>query len=96
MNKLGSRITSVAVVSMSILILSLLLPRILNFGDGFSSATSAALIFLMLFLLSTVLALYTLIKTCWNFSGLNLQVRVLGVMPFLLLIAAGLVIYSKL
>ena len=88
-------IVRIALLSTVLLVCSLVLPRLLGAG-GFASATSAALLFLILFALSFALALWSLVRTVNAMPALNPRERVLGLLPAVLVNAAGLWVYLQL
>lgn len=93
-----SRVGIIRIASLSVFFLafSLILPRLLPDKAGFASAASAALIFFALFAVAIVLALWALVSTARNVSGLDSQARIFGVVPTVLLIVTGLWVYSRL
>jgi threonine/homoserine/homoserine lactone efflux protein len=93
-----SKVSIVRIASLSTFLLacSLILPRVIPDEGGFASATSAALIFIALFVVSVVLAVWALAKTARSFSAITNQARIIGIAPTIFLIAAGLWVYLQL
>ncbi len=87
------RITILSILSLSALASSLLLPRLFGkTGSGLADASSAALAYLMLFGLSSVLAVIVLIVTLKGWSSLPGRVRILGLAPSALVAVVGTIV----
>lgn len=92
----GHKITLVASLSSLCLVLSLLLPRVFQDSEGFSGATSAALLFLALFAVSAALAIYIAVYAVRNMRKLDVRYRIIGIAPCLVVAIVILFFYIKL
>ncbi|MEM7293470.1 MAG: hypothetical protein AAF420_08770 [Pseudomonadota bacterium] len=78
------------------LVLSLLLPRLVDFSNGFAGATSAALLFLSLFVIAVVLAIIALVYTLKNFGSARPWYRLMGIGPCVIIVVVAVVFFLKL
>lgn len=84
------KIRYASTLSILFLGLSVSLPRFIEGGDGFVSATEAALLFLCLGFLSLVLALYNLVVTLKHYESLSTNSRSIAVLPSILIALVAL------
>ncbi|MBT3058247.1 MAG: hypothetical protein DBP03_17005 [gamma proteobacterium symbiont of Ctena orbiculata] len=85
-------ITSLIIGSTVSLALSLILPRIIGWSDDLAGATAAALTFAAFYILSLSLSFYLLGLTLLRLKRLIHWQRILGILPFPLVIAVGAVL----
>ncbi|MES9970765.1 MAG: hypothetical protein ABW092_12095 [Candidatus Thiodiazotropha sp.] len=91
-----STITSLFIGSVASLLLSLILPRIIGYSNDLAGAAAATLTFAALYILSLSLSLYLLGITLLGLKRMNLGQRVMGILPTLLVMLVGAVLFSML
>jgi len=91
----SKKIASYSALSGSTLALSLFLPRMFQGSGGFADATSAALIFMALFIVSVFLAIFVFSFTIKHFHSISMQYRLLGLIPVTMVLLSAVVFYFK-
>ncbi|MES9992193.1 MAG: hypothetical protein ABW098_09580 [Candidatus Thiodiazotropha sp.] len=92
----SSSATSLFVGASVSLALSLVLPRIIGWSNDLAGAAAAALTFGAFYILSLSLSFYLLGLTLFRLKHSTKLQRIIGIVPFLLVLTVGVVLFSHL
>lgn len=89
------RVRVLALLITGTLASSITVPRLFRNGDGFEASTTAALAYFALFTVSALAAIGLIVYTAARFRVLGVADRLLGAVPFVLVVLVAIWIFRR-
>jgi hypothetical protein len=85
-NRPETTIYRLAAVCVALVLASVVLPRLMSFGEGLTAAANAILVFLAVLLIAAGASVYLLFLTLPQYRSLPVRARIAGVGPSVLIV----------